>query len=212
MKNIQKLLLIVVLILLSACGSKTPFKVQEPLENAALVYIYAPDNINSSDGSDYSNSYSIRIDNKRYMQRVMQGEYVALNLKPELIKISVTIKAVQEKAIKLDLKSTNRYYLKITDDIGGGDFTFEEMDETIALKEISTTELAGSYEKSKDDIISSLIDSDDNESEVKETKRVEVPQENSAKIDEIQKAYEMKEKGIISEDEFQALKMDILKK
>lgn len=89
MKTLKILLLTITLLLITACGNRTPFKQQEPLENAALVYVYASVQV-MTDESSSDPEYSIRINNKPYMQRVKEGEYIVLNLKPQAMTISAT--------------------------------------------------------------------------------------------------------------------------
>ncbi len=196
--------------LISACADKVPFKEQEAPRDGALVYIYLPIHAGSDEGYDVSD-YSIRINNKLYKQRIEQGEYIALELKPESTDISVTRRAIEEKVIHLDLKVAELYYLKITDNMQGATFAFEHVKSEVALKEIVKTGLAGSTLKSSKDKITELISSDNNES-IDSEKDSQPLKQTTTKTDEIQKAYEMKEKGIISEEEFQALKTNILSK
>ena len=232
------LLLSLVVLMFSACGNKIAFKPQEPLSNAALVYVYAVTNISSDENTNESD-FIIRINNKPTMQRVKGGEYVAFNLKPVELSISVTKKEVEEKVIKLNLKSGHIYYLRITDNLDDARFAFELVDNSIASKEIAKTGLAGTNEESPDNIITAFVNPKEKESvEVKATQKVQnvqqpskdavvtpvqksvqtyqaptpIAQPSLSKTDEIMKAYSLKEKGIISDDEFKALKSDILKK
>ena len=80
MKKLTILLLSTLLLLLTACGSKIPFKKQEPLANSALVYVYLPSNI-SDDDSDFSSDYNIRFNGRRVMERISSDEYMAFNVK-----------------------------------------------------------------------------------------------------------------------------------
>lgn len=218
MKITKVLLLSMIMLLVAACGNKTPFKAQEPLENAALVYIYVTTQISADDGSSESD-YNIRINNKPYMQRINKGEYIVLNLKPQAMTISATKKQIQEKVLNLDLESGQIYYLKIKDDLTGGSFEFIKMKNSIASKEISKTGLAGSSEESRENIITEFVNPKETESvEVKAVAPVAVPQTSTpvtthmSKTNEIMKAYGLKEKGIISDEEFKALKTNILDK
>ncbi|EDZ63709.1 hypothetical protein SMGD1_1550 [Sulfurimonas gotlandica GD1] len=226
MKIIQILLLSATLLLVTACGNRTPFKKQEPLENAALVYIYALDNVSSSESSTASD-YNIRINNKPYMERIKQGEYIVLNLKPQAMTISATKKQVEEKVLTLDFKTGHIYYLKIKDDLDNGAFEFQQVNNSIGSKEIIKTGLAGSSEESQENIITEFVNPKETESvEVKAVVApvvapIAIPQASTpaqslsapmSKTDEIMKAYGLKEKGIISDEEFKALKTNILNK
>ena len=196
-----------ILLLLSACGSKIPFKKQEPLANSALVYIYLPSNIGTSD-SDYSSDYNIRFNGRQVMEKISSNEYMAFNVKPEKVDVSVVRKQIEEKVISLDLKVGQVYYLKIEDNLAGNNFNFIRMNKSDAYPELIKTGLAGSSVESEDNIINVFTDEPKKEESV-----VATPTANtSSKIDEIQKAYDMKEKGMLSEDEFNSLKSEILAK
>jgi hypothetical protein len=228
MKTTKILLLSITLLLITACGNKTPFKEQEPLENAALVYIYAPVQILSDENSN-APEYSIRINNKPYMQRVREGEYIVLNLKPQAMTISATRKQVEEKVLDMDLKTGQIYYLKMLT-LDGGTFDFVQVKNSIASKEIASTGLAGSSEESQENIITEFVNPKETETmQVKaastpvvapvvvpqaSTPRATTPQApaSMSKTDEIMKAYEMKEKGILNDEEFKTLKTNILNK
>ncbi len=225
MKIIKITLLLATLLLITACGSKTPFKAQKPLDKAALVYIYSNIEIRSDDsGSDPE--YSIRINNKPYMQRMKEGEYIVLNLKPQAMTISATKKQISEKILNMNFAVGRTYYLKISSSEDGV-VDFKEVDNTLGAKEIMKTGLAGSSEESTENIITEFVNPKETSSvQVKDAAVVPVaatqnvapqavtpvPVKNISKTDEIMKAYEMKEKGIVSEEEFKALKINILKK
>ena len=103
MKIIKLSLLFLLLLVFAGCGNKLAFKPQEPLQNAALVYVYAVENIGDDENTNESD-FSIRI-NKPVMQRIIGGEYMVFNLKPVSLSISATKKEVEEKVLKLDLKA-----------------------------------------------------------------------------------------------------------
>jgi len=203
MQSIKLLLVSIVLVLITACGSKKPFEVQKPLESAALVYVY----VLSETESGYSNTiskYDIRINNKKVSQNVSDAEYMALDLQPKSIKLSATKGQIEEQTLHLNLKAGETYYLKIVDKIEGTKFEFYEVSSAIGEKEIAKTTLAGSSIESKEYIVDAYI---------KESKPERSQEkQNISKIDEIQKAYNLKEKGILTDEEFQALKSEILSK
>jgi hypothetical protein len=228
MNIVKTLLLTATLLLFSACGNKTAFKLQEPLQNAALVYVYAKMNL-STDDSTSRGEYSLRINNKPIMQRIKDGEYMVLNLKPEVMTLSATKNQIQEVVLDLDLKEGQTYYLKIIDSHDGRAFDFVKMKNSEAKAEIALTGLAGSYEESIENIITEFVNpkTSDESMEVKTAVvPVIVPVNSQApvvqqtpiqvapmsKTDEILKAYELKEKGIIDEQEFKSLKTNILNK
>jgi len=199
------------MLFLSACGNKLAFKEQPALEKGSLVYIYIPESL-STDESLHQSNYLIRINGKRYSQRVMQGEYVVLKLKANPTKISATQQEIMEKSLDLNLENSKIYYLRIRDDLDNGEFSFERVSDAKGLKEISKTGLAGSNEESPSNIITEFINPDDENQTQTQQKQETKPVSKSSKTQEIQKAYEMKEKGIITDEEFKALKSDIMSK
>ncbi|WP_324172111.1 hypothetical protein [Sulfurimonas sp.] len=222
MKITKILLLLAMLLLITACGSKTPFKVQKPLDKASLVYIYALSQITEDDDAS-DPEYSIRINNKPYMQRMKEGEYIVLNLKPQAMSISATKKEISEQVLEMNLAVGKTYYLKLSSSEDGV-VDFKQVDNTTGSKEIIKTGLAGSSEESTENIITEFVKSTETESmEVKAVapavipvatpqKVTPPPAQNISKTDEIMKAYEMKEKGIVTDEEFKALKINILNK
>lgn len=232
MKIIKLFTLTIALLLITACGNKTAFKKQEPLKNASLVYIYTLPQV-MADESSSNPEYNIRINNKPYMQRIKEGEYIVLNLKPQAMTISATRKQIQEKVLDMDLKTGQIYYLKM-ETLEGGAFDFRVVENSIASSEIKKTGLAGSSEESKENIITEFVNPKEEESVQVKAAVVPVvapvasPQASApiqqaapmqtapaapiSKTDEIMKAYEMKEKGIVSDEEFKALKSNILNK
>lgn len=210
--------------LFSACGNKTAFKIQEPLDNAALVYVYAKVQLDSTGGTNRG-EYALRINNKPVMQRVRDGEYMVLNLKPQAMTLSATKNQIQEVVLDLDLKKGETYYLKIVDNQEGTAFDFVKVKSSEAKTEIASTGLAGSSEESPENIITEFVNPKKSESmevvapvvvpvttQVPMAKQTPMQTAPMSKTDEIMKAYEMKEKGILSDEEFKTLKTNILDK
>ncbi|MEO1953431.1 MAG: SHOCT domain-containing protein [Campylobacterales bacterium] len=233
-KRLLILGLVFVGLLFSACADRMPFKAQKPLPKAALVYIYVVDGVASDDGASHSD-YNIRINGKRYLERIESGEYMVFNLKPNPTLFSVVKSQIIEKDIKLNLKAGDVNYLRVTDNTEVGEFGFEQVPASIARGEIAKTGLAGSSVENPKNIITELISTDDNKDDsiVKQNtvpamseaeidaiieKKLsargvdaKVPAKTSAsKLDKIKEAYEMKKQGILSDEEFKALKADIL--
>jgi len=226
MKILKTLLLTATLLLFNACGNKTAFKLQEPLDNAALVYVYAKVSLDTS-GSSNRGEYALRINNKPIMQRINDGEYMILNLKPQVMTLSATKNQIQEVVLDLDLKKGETYYLKIVDSQDGSAFDFVKVKNSEAKMDIASTGLAGSSKESPQNIITELINPKNSEPmEVKAvspivtpvatqaplTSKVQMQTAPMSKTDEIMKAYGLKEKGIIDEQEFKILKTNILNK
>ncbi len=212
------LLLSLILLLFTACGSKAPFVKQEPLADSALVYVYLPSNI-SDDENQNESDYNIRFNGRQVMERISSGEYMAFNVKPERVEVSVVRKQIEEKSIVLDLKVGQTYYLKIEDNLDGNNFDFVRMNKRDAYPELMKTGLAGSSNESEENIINVFTDEPKQEESVvvapvsaQATPQVAPIANTSSKMDDIQKAYDMKEKGMLSEEEFKTIKAEILAK
>lgn len=212
MKKIKIALAVVIALFISGCGSKVPFKAQEPVAEAALVYVYVSDSYGDIESASYQ-SYSVRINGKRVGERLKAGEYTTLDLKPNPVKLSATKDQIIEKSLDLDLKAGETYYLKIRDNLEKGAFAFEHVSKEIGAKEITKTGVAGSMIDDIDNTITELVGTGKaQESQVVEaTREVKAPAPTS-KIDELEKAYKLKEKGIINDEEFKTLKSQIISK
>jgi hypothetical protein len=217
--------LLVVSLLFTGCGNKVSFKAQEPLENAALVYVYVTQNVGTEE-SMRSSDYSIRINNKRYLERIRGGEFISFNLKPQAMTISATRAQIEEKVLDMDLKAGQIYYLKVRDNLDGGKFDFEMVDNAQGSKEIAKTGLAGSSVESPENIITEFVTGSKSAKEedmmvAQPTQAHKAPQpvvytapkaQPSSKMEDVQKAFKLKEQGILSDAEFQKLKTEILSK
>ena len=228
--------LVFVSLMFNACANKAPFKAQKPLDKAALIYIYVVAGESSGDEASHSD-YNIRINGKRYLERIESGEYMVFNLKPNPTLMSAVKGQIIEQHIKLNLKAGDVNYLRITDNTELGEFGFEQVPAKVAMSEISHTGLAGSSLEDPKNIITELMGMDeDKDSSVVKAKTNAVPtmseadidaiiekklsakgistkvpkNTESSKLDKIKEAYEMKKEGILSDEEFKALKADIL--
>lgn len=205
MKKIKIVVMAVVLLFVTGCANKIPFKSSLPLENASLVYIYLPNY--SETVEDISNqNYRVRINDKSVEGRIKSNEYMAFNLRPQTIKFSATRANIEEKIANLDLKVGGVYYLRIRDNLQDGSFSFESVSKEIGEKEIVKTELSGSVLEDKKKILTELVG-------IPEVKKEETKTQTSiSTTDELEKAYGLKEKGIITDEEFKALKSKIISK
>ncbi|QOY51899.1 DUF2846 domain-containing protein [Candidatus Sulfurimonas baltica] len=217
MKNILiKATILITVLMFTACGTKVPFKKEEPLQGAALVYVYVPISVGS--GEDMSgSSYKIRVNNKRIEGRIIDGEYKSFNLKPNSTTISTTRNDIQEQALKIDFKAGETYYLKVVNNSESATFELVQVDSTLGLKEIAKTGLAGSRAIEVDNILTELVEEDPQEEAQIVSKPVakkvqSIPATTSSKMDEVKKAYQLKVDGILTEDEFTKLKAEILAK
>jgi len=231
---------VLVTLVFSACGNKAPFEAHKPLPKAALVYIYVVDGMSYGEESTHS-EYNIRINDKRYLERIESNEYMVFNLKPNPTLMSAVEGQILEEHIKLNLKEGSINYLRITDTTDGGKFLFEQVSPSIAKEEIAKTGLAGSNMEDPDNIITELIGEESKDDSIVGAKTVSVPQMSEAdidaiierklaertsatatksvpqrasasKLDEIKEAYEMKKSGVLSDAEFKTIKAEILAK
>jgi hypothetical protein len=190
----------IILISINGCADRTPFKEQEALIDTALVYVYAVKTV-SIDDSSYDAPYAIKIDDKAVTPKLMQSEYVVYNLKPRDVKISAVKGAALSRDVNLELQSQKSYYLRVKGSQEDESFSFELVDSQKALKEIAKTGLAGSNFIFKD--------------EDKPEGLIETTPDNKktrTEADEIQRLYEMKEKGILTQEEFKTLKAKVIDK
>ncbi len=202
MKKLQIFFLTIVILFIGGCGNKVAFKQQEPLSNAALVYLYVSPYSELIEG-EYTSYYVIRINNKRLDERVYKNEYIALDVKPGRTTFSATRAEIEERSLTLDLKAGHIYYLRVTGDLEDGGFKLEHVSDTVGAKEIQTTGLSGSMVNSPEYSVTELVE---------DKKHAEKNSVSLSKTDEIQKAYTLKERGIITQEEFEKLKAEILKK
>jgi len=212
MKKLTLLLLSLTIFIFSGCGNKIPFAKQEPLPESALVYVYLPANISDNDVT-FISDYNIRFNGRQVMERISSNEYMAFNVKPEKVEIAVVRKQIEKKSITLDLIVGQIYYLKIEDNLAGNSFDFTRMNKKDAYPELMKTGLAGSSVESEDNIINIFTDEPKKEESVvvaPASSQVAPTANTSSKMQEIQNAYDMKEKGMLSEDEFNTLKAEIL--
>jgi hypothetical protein len=192
--------------LLSGCA-KVPFKPQEPLADASLVYIYVVEH----DGFVEANrkpSYKVAINGKKTDGGIMVQEYKAFDLKPTAIEFGISRADIEIQKIDLNLQAGQTYYLRVkshSDDFGK--FEVVHVKDAVGAKEIQKMYLAGAYEADRNKAITELILP---EKEAKQT--VIVQESKTSKTEELEKAYALKEKGILSEEEFTKLKQEILAK
>ncbi len=199
MKSFKIILLLTIFSFITACGAKVPFVKKEPLENASLVYIYLLNNV-SSDDDIASTYYNIKINDKLVEGRLRSSEYMVFDLKPHTATFSVVREALENKSLTIDLKQGCVYYLRVKDALDNNEFELVQMSNEIGLEEIKKTGLSGSVSINEDEIITQKID------------RVDTTQNSSSRLDKIKEAYKMKADGILTEDEYEKFKAEILAK
>jgi len=198
MKKSKQFLFTIILFAFLGCADRTPFKEQEPIKNSALVYVYTLKSVSANEDYNYA-PYTISIDNKIETPKLMQSEYAIYDLKPKELVISARKNVLIEKDVKLNLEAGNIYYLKIKENLDDESFSFQRIDETNALQEIAKTGLVGSnYIFENDDKVERVSEKTSDTNELK------------AQTDEIQRLYDMKEKGILTQEEFETLKAKVI--
>ena len=211
MKRLLIIALLLVSTLFTACG-KIPFEKQKPLTEAALVYVYLTMDSGINDTNRMPN-YVVGINGKNTEGSIEYGTYKFFNIKPGKVTISATRSDVEKQDIELNLDAGKTYFLRVksfSDDFAK--FEIARVNSNEAYSELMNTTLADKFEKSEN-TISELISSSSDEPEVAKVKAIEAnATQSTSKIDEIQKAYDMKEKGMLSEEEFKTLKAEILAK
>ena len=238
MNKIKALLITILMLFVSGCGTKVPFKAQEPLDGAAVVYVYANDTV-SDDESMQDDKFQLRINNQNVAGRLNGGEYRVFDMKPATILMSAVRTNIEEHYVKLNLEAGKVYYLQIQTGSYGEEFTFGEVSVSEGQKDIANTTLAGATGID----VTSYVPDFAGSTAGKEDGTVAVPAMTEAEIDamiekklgqraatvpapavatpvapklstmdEIDRAYQMKEKGIITQDEFNKIKAEILAK
>ncbi|PLY11650.1 MAG: hypothetical protein C0628_09205 [Sulfurimonas sp.] len=217
MKKILVSSLIFAISVIFVSCAKAPFKPQQPLDNAALVYVY----VSSEDGmkETYRNpAYKIGVNGKKAEGYIKDDEYIALDLKTGKINLTATRAEVEEQSIDLDLKAGEIYYLKIrsfSDD-------FAKFDIVKVKSNVGEKEIAKTVNPNAKNIVEKEIESASmfiskkeplqEEKEQRVVKSEPAPVRNLSKLDELEKAYKMKEQGVLTEEEFKALKTQIITK
>ena len=196
-----KLTLLFLAITFTSC-SKTPFAEQNPESDKALVYVYVAED-DSINETYRKPSYKITINGIRSKDSIGIGEYIVFNLKPISLIATATRSDIEIQKLNLELEAGKAYFLRVrsfSDDFGK--FKFELVDNKTALNEIKDTTLATEVDK-KEEFINSIGQDDDTPKK---------SSENISKIDEIKKAHMLKKDGIITDEEFNKLKAEILAK
>ncbi|MDD5399634.1 MAG: SHOCT domain-containing protein [Sulfurimonas sp.] len=204
--------LLAVAVMFSACGSKSPYKEQKPLDDAALVYVYVVSQSGVADNNK-DHAYKIKVNGKNVEGYVKADEYIALDLKPGSVEVTAIRADVEAQSIKLELKAGDINYLKIKSFSDGfAKFDIIKSQSVVAKKEIAKTVSANSKNIVEKEIESATIFAEKKEP-AKESVVQSTPVAASvSKTDELEKAYKLKEKGIISEEEFKTLKSQIITK
>jgi len=199
----KKILTILSLLLLgtlfSACG-KVPFAQQKTESSAALVYIYIESDTGVND-NDRMPKYTIGINSKDTKESMETYEYKYFYLKEGKTTVSATRAELEVQKLELSLEAGKTYYLRVrsfSDDFGK--FDIVEVNEEIALKALKNTNLVGEYKKTE--IISEIITPKEKSTQI----------DRPSKVEELKSALQLKNDGVLSDEEFKTLKAEILAK
>jgi hypothetical protein len=208
MKKVLLVLTTIILSMLFMACSKVAFEKQPPKENAALVYVYVVADSGVNDTNRVS-LYKVGINGKKTEGYLKVAEYKAYDLKPGIITISAYRGDLEEQKINLDLAAGKTYYLRVksfADDFGK--FEITRVNSSVAHEELQHTTLAGEYVK-QDNIISELITPKEETAAPVVTQQVVY---TKSKTEELQNAAALKQQGILTDEEFNKLKAEILSK
>ena len=126
------------------------------------------------------------------------NEYLPFYMKTNKTNISVVRASIEKESLDLKLNAGEIYYLRVDTNLDFNRFEFTQIENKIASKEIQKTGLAGSVAVEENEIVTEVIDSSQTQ--------------GSSKSDEIKKAYKLKVDGILTQEEYQELKTEILAK
>ena len=197
-KMVLQFIAVLSLVFLSGCGSRIPFVEKKVSNENALVYIYVSNNIGIEENI-VDDIFNIKINDKAYKQKIKMGEYLPFEMKPSSTKFSIIRASIEEKSLTLKLEASKIYYLRVDTNLDNGEFSFTNVSNLVASKEIVDMGLAGSNKVEESSILTEVIEPK------KEEKVVE-----KSKSDEIRDAYKLKADGLITQEEYDKLKSQIL--
>lgn len=230
------------LIFTSGCTTKTPFTSQEPLQNAALVYFYVSDKQSIIDINMEDAKYKTRINGKNVAGTIEAGEYKVFDMKPATVLFTSVRRNIEEKFLKLNLVAGETYFLKVQSAEFGAAYSFEQVSANEAHKDLQDSKLSGSFEfdmaayvpdfggstagKDESNKIPAMSEAEIDAIIEKKLKAMGASQQvatpvassptrstsSASKLDNIKEAYEMKKQGLLTNDEFKAMKAEILAK
>lgn len=238
----KKLLLTSILILsglfFASCAGKKAFEATEVKSSESLIYIYVLDGTNEVFDAV---TYSVLVNGNLVGKNLKIGEYLKLDVKPKDIEVSLTRQNLEKYTLELNLKPGKIYYLRgQSQSVNFGDFNFELVNETQGAKEISKAVSATEY-MIEGDILDAFVKPDKKVTSKMSEKEVNTmiekklkamnpsvssnPQvrtqrtyqqtsktSSGSKLDDIKEAYNMKKQGLLSNEEFKAMKAEILAK
>ena len=238
MKKIPLIFTVLLSILFISCA-KIPFTPKQPESNAALVYVYTGE---APADTERTTSYKVHINGKSSKYFLKDNEYLTYDMRAVSIKITGSRNNIERHSLDANLEAGKTYYFKLQSISDGfGKFEFTQVDANKALVELQETTLAGAYDTASS-IIDALVTPDENKNEAlvkKETAATRMSaseleamidkkvaqktvsntstlktatSSTNSKLDDIKNAYQMKKDGLLSEEEFKAMKAEILAK
>ena len=238
----MKKIFIPTLLLLSSlfvsCADKKPFEEKDVMPTASLVYIYIEEDDNLDDSFRIT-KYNVVINGNLSSEQLKPGEYIKLDVKPKALTLSLARTDLEIQSIKLNPEAGKVYYLRAQSESNNfGKFDFKIVDASIGSEEIADNVSASEYFV-QDNIIDALVNDDKETSNISQISEDEInaiiekklrainagsiKQETSAdiapsttrtgnKLEDIRNAYEMKKQGLLTDEEFKAMKAEILAK
>jgi hypothetical protein len=189
-KLLSIILAITVLGIFSACSSKKPYKEEQISDQKAMVYIYRKSVI-----SDLDNVYRVYLNNLLVKDVLRDNGYLHFEVKEGDLTVNVRRGVLFEHSVSLHVKNSQTYYIRAVSVSDSGDFKLEVVDNATGKSEIATTVY---YDETRDDM---FYHEDKKKPEVK-------PATSNAQ--EIERLYNLKEKGIITQDEYETLKAKVI--
>ena len=200
-KTIKYIIFLSLPILFLSC-SKVPFQKQNIANDSALVYVYIEQDDGINDTSRNSN-YKIGINGIKTLGTLSYGEYKYYRLRPEKLTINAYRADIEEQSIALELNASKTYFLCIksfSDDFAR--FNITSVSPKVGYEALKDTSLAGEYKKTEVEISKYLIE----DKAVEKTKARPL----KSKTDELMNAAKLKEQGLLTNEEFNTLKAEIL--
>ena len=181
-----------------------------PISNkTATVYAYVemPQNI---DERVSDSCYKIAINNELLKSCMKSEEFMAFrDLKPQTITISAIRDDIDKKSIELTLNAGETYFLKIQSYSQiMGQFDFKKVKHNLALESITNMKMANPPKREDDGMLDFFVSKDRSEKTSNTVVKENVT--TASKMQEIKEASEMRDKGIITQKEFDTLKTEIL--
>jgi len=203
-KIIALITLLVFTTLFTACG-KVPFEKQETRSDSALVYVCVELDSGIND-TNRNPSYVIGVNGIKTKGDMTYGEYKFYRLKPGTLTLNAYRASIEEQSIEMTLSAGKTYYLRIrsfSDDFAK--FEITRVNSRVAYKALNETTLAGEYETTQA-IVSDLVIEDKPETSATTTTVIH----SKSKTDELLSAAKLKEQGLLTDEEFDKLKSEIL--